>query len=59
MNKLMYQFVATTKKKKKKEIDPFVDTVCPLRVSRVIIKMSCLWKIYEVLAANKLFFSKL
>ena len=53
MNKLMYRFVATTKKKKrnrpvlrhgmppqgiprkKKEIDPFLDTVCPLRASRV------------------------
>ena len=59
-NKLMYRFVATTKKKKrkqkqnrpvfrdgmppqgilrkkkkKKEIDPFLDTVCPLRASRV------------------------
>ena len=35
MNKLMYRFVATTKKKKK-EIDPFLDTVCPFRASRVI-----------------------
>ena len=34
MNKLMYRFVTTTKKKKK-EIDPFLDTVCPLRASRV------------------------
>ena len=34
MNKLMYQFVATTKE----EIDPFLDTVCPLRASRVIIQ---------------------
>ena len=52
MNKLMYRFVATTKKKnrpvfrhgmplqgiprkKKNVIDPFLDTVCPLRASRV------------------------
>ena len=35
MNKLMYRFVTTRKKKKKKEIDPFLDTVCPLRASRV------------------------
>ena len=35
MNKLMYRFVATTKKKK--EIDPFLDTVCPFRASRVKI----------------------
>ena len=35
MNKLMYRFVAT-RKKKKKEIDPFLDTVCPLGASRVI-----------------------
>ena len=38
MNKLMYRFVATRKKKKKKEkkeIDPFLDTVCPFRASRV------------------------
>ena len=37
MNKLMYTFVATRKKKKKrkKEIDPFLDTVCPFRASRV------------------------
>ena len=34
MNKLMYRFVVTTKKKKK-EIDPFLDTICPFRVSRV------------------------
>ena len=34
MNKLMYRFVAT-RKKKKKEIDPFLDTVCPFRASRV------------------------
>ena len=33
MNKLMYRFVAT--RKKKKEIDPFLDTVCPFRASRV------------------------
>ena len=53
MNKLMYRFVATRKKKKidpfldticpfrasrvEKEIDPFLDTVCPFRVSRVTI----------------------
>ena len=55
MNKLMYRFVDTTKKKKKrnrpvfrhcmplrasrvkkKEIDPFLDTVCPLRAFCVI-----------------------
>ena len=39
MNKLMYRFVATTKKEKKKErkkeIDLFLDTVCPLMASRV------------------------
>ena len=34
MNKLMYRFVAT-RKKKKKEIDPFLDTICPFRASRV------------------------
>ena len=34
MNKLMYTFV-DTRKKKKKEIDPFLDTVCPFRASRV------------------------
>ena len=34
MNKLMYRFVTT--RKKKKEIDPFLDTVCPFRASRVI-----------------------
>ena len=39
MNKLMYRFVATRKKKKKKEIDPFLDTVCPFRASRVKNKM--------------------
>ena len=61
MNKLMYRFVYTTKKKKKrnrpvfrhgmplqgiprkKEIDPFLDTVCPFRASRVITaKKLCL-----------------
>ena len=45
MNKLMYRFVATTKKKKKekqkKEIDPFLDTVCPFRASRVINVQIC------------------
>ena len=38
MNKLMYRFAITRKKKKKKEkkeIDPFLDTVCPFRASRV------------------------
>ena len=35
MHKLIYRFVAT-RKKKKKEIDPFLDTVCPFRASRVI-----------------------
>ena len=35
MNKLMYRFVTTRKKKKKKEIDLFLDTVCPFRASRV------------------------
>ena len=38
MNKLMYRFVTTRKKKKKKkkkEIDSFLDTVCPLRASRI------------------------
>ena len=35
MNKVMYTFVATRKKKKRKEIDPFLDTVCPFRASRV------------------------
>ena len=39
MNKLMYRFVDTRKKKrkKKKEIDPFLDTVYHLRASRVIM----------------------
>ena len=44
MNKLMYRFVATRKKKKKKEkkeIDPFLDTVCPLRASRVKKQDAC------------------
>ena len=47
MNKLMYRFVATTKKKK---IDPFLDTVCPLRASRVIILLSKLKTVHATVA---------
>ena len=39
MNKLMYRFVAT--RKKKKEIDPFLYTVCPFRTSSVINVQIC------------------
>ena len=40
MNKLIYRLVDTTNKKKK-EIDPFLDTVYPLRASRVINMHIC------------------
>ena len=50
MNKLMYRFVATRKKKKKKGIDPFLDAVCPFKAS--CVKMGSASLFFFMVASN-------